>query len=53
MNKTNAMRQLDRAKIKYEVLEYDIPYEEFSGIRVAQVLNMDMDMLLQLLGFTS
>ena len=42
MSKTNALRQLDRAGIKYEVLEYDIPYEEFSGTRVAETLGMDM-----------
>ena len=42
MNKTNAMRQLDQAKIGYEVLEYDVPYEEFSGVKVAEVLGMDV-----------
>ena len=41
MNKTNAMRQLDKAGIGYEVLEYDVPMEEFSGQRVAEVLGMD------------
>lgn len=39
--KTNAMRLLDRDKIKYEVIEYDIPKEEFTGLKVAQELNMN------------
>ena len=39
--KTNAMRQLDRAHIPYEVLEYDIPKEEFNGVNVAALIGMD------------
>ena len=41
MNKTNAMRQLDKAKIKYEVLEYDIDKEDFSGEKVSEYLHQD------------
>ena len=41
MMKTNAMRQLDRAHIPYEVLEYDIPKEEFNGVSVAALIGMD------------
>lgn len=39
--KTNAMRLLDRDKIQYEVIEYDIPKKEFSGMKVSEVLGMD------------
>ncbi len=44
MNKTNAMRLLDKAKIKYEVLEYDIPKEDFSGAKVSEYLGQDPKM---------
>ncbi|MDO4940992.1 MAG: YbaK/EbsC family protein [Erysipelotrichaceae bacterium] len=39
--KTNAMRQLNAAKIKYEYLEYKIAKEDFDGKAVADLLNMD------------
>ena len=42
--KTNAMRLLDKAKIKYEVLEYDISKEDFSGVKVSEYLNQDPKM---------
>lgn len=41
MNKTNAMRALDKAKVNYEVLEYDIPKEDFSGEKVSEFLGQD------------
>lgn len=43
MNKTNAMRALDKAKVDYEVLEYDIPKEEFTGEKVSEFLGQDPD----------
>lgn len=39
--KTNAMRVLDSAKIPYEVLEYSIDKDLFSGEAVSDLLNMD------------
>ncbi|MBQ0037014.1 MAG: Cys-tRNA(Pro) deacylase [Firmicutes bacterium] len=39
--KTNAMRQLDAAKIKYEYLEYKIAKEDFNGQAVSDLLHMD------------
>lgn len=39
--KTNAMRLLDAAKIKYETLEYEISMDKFSGEAVTDLLNMD------------
>ena len=39
--KTNALRQLDAAKIKYELLEYSIDKEAFNGGAVADLLNLN------------
>ncbi len=39
--KTNAMRILDSAKLKYEVLEYDLEKDLFSGEAVSDLLGMD------------
>ncbi len=39
--KTNAMRILDSAKLKYEVLEYDLKKDLFSGEAVSDLLGMD------------
>ena len=41
MTKTNAMRMLDRAKIKYEVLEYDYDESDLSGVHAAAALSLD------------
>ena len=35
MTKTNAMRMLDRAKIKYDVLQYDYDESDLSGVPAA------------------
>ena len=40
-NKTNAMRMLDRAKISYEVLEYELDKDLFSGETVSDLLGLD------------
>lgn len=42
--KTNAMRLLDAAKIKYEVLTYELPFEQFDGVRVSNLLGLDLKM---------
>ena len=39
--KTNAMRILDSAKVKYEVLEYDLDKDLFSGEAVSDLLGLD------------
>lgn len=36
--KTNAMRMLDRAKIKYEVHSFEVPEEHLSGAEVAELI---------------
>lgn len=42
--KTNAMRLLDAAKIKYKVLTYELPFEQFDGVRVSNLLGLDLKM---------
>lgn len=39
--KTNAMRMLDSAKIKYEALEYSIDKDKFNGKAVTDLLNLE------------
>ena len=39
--KTNAMRMLDSAKIAYEVLEYDLDKDKFSGEAVSDLLGLE------------
>ena len=39
MQKTNAMRRLDAAKIPYEVLEYEVDENDLSGMHIAEQLN--------------
>ena len=41
MTKTNAMRMLDRAKIKYDVLQYDYDESDLSGVHAAEALSLD------------
>lgn len=45
MNKTNAMRQLDAAKIKYKVYEYEVDESDLSGTHVAAQLGLDFEMV--------
>ena len=48
--KTNAMRMLDAAKIKYEVLEYSIDKDKFSGQAVSDLLGMEYKACYKTLG---
>lgn len=48
--KTNAMRMLDAAKIKYEVLEYSIEKDKFSGQAVSDLLGMEYEACYKTLG---
>lgn len=36
MVKTNAMRLLDKAKIKYDTIEYEIDENDLSGVTIAK-----------------
>ncbi len=40
MNKTNAMRQLDAAKIKYEICEYEVDENDLSGTHIADEIGL-------------
>ena len=48
--KTNAMRMLDSAKIKYEVLEYSIDKDKFSGEAVSDLLGIEYEACYKTLG---
>lgn len=41
MVKTNAMRLLDKAKVEYSVIEYEVDENDLSGIHVANQLGQD------------
>ena len=41
MTKTNAMRMLDKAKIKYEVIEYEVDENDLSGVSIAKKANLE------------
>ena len=43
MNKTNAMRQLDAKKIKYEVFEYEVDENDLSGTHIADDIGLEYD----------
>lgn len=40
INKTNAMRQLDSAKIKYEICEYEVDENDLSGTHIADQIGL-------------
>lgn len=40
MNKTNAMRRLDAAKIHYEVKEYEVDENDLSGLHIASQIGL-------------
>ena len=45
MNKTNAMRQLDAAKIKYTPCEYEVDENDLSGTHIADCIGLPYDMV--------
>jgi len=49
MKKTNACRFLDKNKIEYELLGYEVDEEDLSALHVAQVTNTDVKMLFKTL----
>ncbi len=48
-SKTNAMRQLDAAKIPYEVLTYEVDESDLSGTHIAAEIGLPMDMVFKTL----
>lgn len=49
MNKTNAMRLMDQAKIPYRAVEYEYDENDLGGQHVAQVTGMDPDQVFKTL----
>jgi len=49
LTKTNAMRMLDKAKIKYEPLEYEVDENDLSGVSIAKKVGLDCKMVFKTL----
>jgi len=49
MKKTNAVRVLDKLKITYELLEYEINEQDLSAENVAQKLNQPLEQIFKTL----
>ena len=49
MNKTNAMRRLDAAKIPYEVKEYTVDENDLSGVHMAAQIGLPFAMVFKTL----
>ena len=47
--KTNAMRQLDAAKIPYEVLTYPVDESDLSGTHIAEQIGLPLPMVFKTL----
>ena len=45
MTKTNAMRMLDKAKIKYEPIEYEVDENDLSGVSIAKKVGLNCEMV--------
>lgn len=49
MTKTNAMRRLDAAKIKYEIKEYEVDENDLSGIHIAEQIGLPFEQVFKTL----
>lgn len=49
VKKTNAMRLLDAAKVRYDVKEYEFDLEDLSGTHAADALGLDQEMVFKTL----
>ena len=49
MTKTNAMRMLDKAKIKYEPIEYEVDENDLSGVSIAKKVGLNCEMVFKTL----
>lgn len=49
MNKTNAMRMLDKAKINYKAIEYEVDESDLSGTHIADEAGLAYDMVFKTL----
>ena len=43
MTKTNALRQLEKANIKFDTIEYTVDESDLSGTHIADLLGIDPD----------
>lgn len=53
MKKTNAMRMLDSANIKYNILEYEVDEKDLSGVSTAKKLNINPEQMFKTLVLTN
>lgn len=51
INKTNAARLLDKTKISYELIPYEVDENDLSAVHVAASLGENIDQVLKLLCF--
>ena len=49
MTKTNAMRRLDAAKIKYDVKEYEVDENDLSGTHIAEQIGLPFEQVFKTL----
>ncbi len=49
MNKTNAMRQLDKAGIDYKPIEYEVDENDLSGMHIAEQTGLDPNLMFKTL----
>ena len=49
MNKTNAMRMLDKEKIPYQLLEYQVDENDLRGVTIAKQVGLDCAMVFKTL----
>ena len=49
MNKTNAMRRLDAARIPYEVKEYTVDENDLSGVHIAEQIGLPFEQVFKTL----
>ena len=53
INKTNAARLLDKAKIAYELIPYEVDENDLSAVHVAASLGEDINCVFKTLIFTA
>ncbi|MGL5277836.1 MAG: Cys-tRNA(Pro) deacylase [Cetobacterium sp.] len=53
MKKTNAMRELDKAKIKYDIFEYDVDENYLGAVSVASKTGEDITKVFKTLALTN
>ncbi len=49
LNKTNVARLLDKAKVKYELITYEVDESDLSAVHVAEMLNENADQVFKTL----